>query len=83
MLTFFYKKNDLSLKSDIINQISQIQRGNYLKKKMVNNFMLHSEKRFYWIKENYLFKRLSLIWKNDLFESNKICLVQKKYLWIK
>ena len=26
------------------------------------------EKGFDWIKENYLFERLSLIWRNDLFE---------------
>ena len=30
------------------------------------------------MKENYLFERLSLINKNDLFELNKIFLIQRK-----
>ena len=30
-----------------------------------------------------MFQRLSLINKNDLFESNNICLIQIKYLWTK
>ena len=38
--------------------------------------LLHSGKRFDWIKENYLFERLS----SNLFELNKICLNQTKYL---
>ena len=37
--------------------------------------VLHSEKRFDWMKENHLFERLSLIQRNDLFELNKICLM--------
>ena len=35
------------------------------------------------MKENNLFERLSLISKNDLFELNNICLIQKKYFWAK
>ena len=43
----------------------------------------HSQKRFDWIKENNFFERLSLIWRNDLFELNNIFSIQRKYLWTK
>ena len=58
-------------------------RQNIYTYKYKRKLLVHSEKWFDWIKENDLFERLSLIWKNDLFELIKICLILTKYLWTK
>ena len=44
---------------------------------------LYWEKKIDCMNENYLFETLSLIWRNDLLELNKICLIRTKYLWSK
>ena len=44
--------------------------------------VLHWEKILDWIKENYLFDRLSLIQRIDSFGINNICSIQTKYLWV-
>ena len=42
---------------------------------------MHSEKKFDWMKENYLLERLSLIKKNYLFEWIKICSNQTNFCY--
>ena len=61
------------LKADIdrLLLVRQIKSSIHAKSIRIFSF-IHSEKRFDWIIENYLFERLFLIQRNDLFELNRI-----------